>query len=84
MIDLPARRARGAVAPGTVSLLGGAAPRSCSGMLSAPSLGLSEPRPTTVPGTFELPVPEAAAAGFHRIQLTSEEFLGCERFLEVG
>ena len=84
VIDLPARRSRGAVLAATVSLLGGAAPRSCTGMLSAPSLGLSAPHPITVPGTFELPVPEAAAAGFHRIQLTSEEFLGCERFLEVG
>ena len=84
VMDLPARRPRGAVAAGTVSLLGGAAPQSCTGMLSAPSLGWRAPRQVTVPGTFELAIPETAASGFHRIQLVSADFLGCERFLEVG
>ena len=84
VLDLPARRPRGAVAAAAVSLHGGTPAQSCSGMLSAPSLGLSEPRQITVPGRFELPIPESAASGFHRIRLTSQEFLGCERFLEVA
>ena len=84
VLDLPARRPRGAVVAATVSLHGGTPAQSCSGMLSAPSLGLSEPRQVTVPGRFELPIPETAASGFHRIRLTSEEFRGCERFLEVA
>ena len=84
VIDLPARRPRGAVAAATASLHGGTPAQSCTGMLSAPSLGLTAPRPVTVPGTFELPIPETAASGFHRIRLTSVKFLGCERFLEVS
>ena len=83
VLDLPERQPRGAVATCTVSLHGSAAAEGCAGLLSAPSLGLSEPRQVTVPGGFKLPIPETAASGFHRIRLVSDDFLGCERFLEA-
>ena len=84
VMDLPERLQRGSTAAVTISLLGAGPPARREGMLSAPLLGWRRPRPVAVPGTLELRIPESAAPGFHRIQLASEDFLGCERFLEVG
>ena len=84
VMDLPARLQRGTTAAVTISLVGTGATQRCTGMLSAPSLGWGRPRRVTLPDTLELQIPESAASGFHRIQLSSADTLGCERFLEVG
>jgi hypothetical protein len=84
VMDLPERLQRGSTAAVTISLVGTGATQRCAGMLSAPSLGWGRPRRVTLPDTLELQIPESAASGFHRIQLTSADSLGCERFLEVG
>ena len=83
VMELAEHLQRGNTALVTLSLLGAGTAARCEGMLSAPSLAGRRSRRVTVPGTIEVQIPESAATGFHRLQLTSADFLGSRRFLEV-